>query len=111
MAKNKNDLGNLGLDATSAPAKKEEDKKAKNAKAKTAPKKKLNVAKYFRELISELKKVEWAPMRRTKNNEGVLAQTGTVLLVTLFFTIVITLFDAGFGELLKLFLQAATPVK
>lgn len=84
----------------------------KNAK-KGAPSKKGNVKKrksvgrFFRDIISELKKVEWAKFRSTKGNKGVLAQTGTVLLIVAVFIIFITAMDLGLSELLGLLIDAA----
>jgi len=60
------------------------------------------IAKLFREVISELKKVDWPPFKRTKNNPGVLPNLGIVLFVVLVFIVVITAFDVGLGALLKL---------
>ena len=88
-----------------APAK-EQNKKASGKKPNNGKKRK-SIAKVFRDIISELKKVSWASFKKTKDNSGVLGQTGVVLLVTLFFMIVIACFDTGLGQLLKLLLQAA----
>ena len=60
------------------------------------------MAKGFSGMISELKKVDWPSMKRTKNNPGVLANTGTVLFVVLFFLVIITAFDSGLLALLRL---------
>lgn len=113
MAKDNNKLSLPDIAVESEPAKAPEknpkDNRKKSNKANVKGKKKFSLARLFREVISELKKVEWAPLRRTKNNSGVIAQTGTVLIVVLFFLIVISLFDTGLGELLKLLLNAASP--
>ena len=80
-------------------------KKAKSGKkGKDANKQSFGakIAKMFREIISELKKVEWPSLKRTKNNPGVWANTGTVIIVVLFFLIVITAFDIGLLSLFKL---------
>jgi preprotein translocase subunit SecE len=60
------------------------------------------IAKFFREIISELKKVDWPPIKRTKNNPGVLVNTSIVLVVVAFFLVVITAFDFGLLALLRL---------
>ncbi len=73
-----------------------------NKKATNKPKFGAKIAKYFREIISELKKVEWPKLNRTKNNPGVWANTGTVLIVVLFFLVIITAFDLGLLALFKL---------
>ena len=88
-----------------APAK--EDKKVNNKTQKKPGKKRRSIGKFFRDIISELKKVSWASFKRNKDNSGVLGQTGVVLLVTLFFMVVIALFDTGLMQLLKLLLRAA----
>ncbi|MBR1746829.1 MAG: preprotein translocase subunit SecE [Clostridia bacterium] len=88
-----------------APAKESEKKVNKTSKKPT--KKRRSIGKFFRDIISELKKVSWASFKRNKDNSGVLGQTGVVLLVTLFFMVVIALFDTGLMELLKLLLNAA----
>ena len=90
----------------SAPAK-EQTKKTSGKKPANNNKKRKSVGKFFRDIISELKKVSWASFKRTKDNSGVLGQTGVVLLVTLFFMVVIAAFDTGLFELLKLLLNAA----
>ncbi|HKL73600.1 MAG TPA: preprotein translocase subunit SecE [Clostridia bacterium] len=80
-------------------------------KKKTAPKKNMrkrkSMGKFFRDIISELKKVEWAKFKTNKANSGVISQTGTVLIVVLFFTIIITAIDLGLTRLLTLLLSAA----
>ena len=89
----------------SAPAK--EQTKKTSGKKPANNKKRRSVGKFFRDIISELKKVSWASFKKTKDNSGVLGQTGVVLLVTLFFMVVIAAFDTGLLELLKLLLNAA----
>ena len=83
------------------------DNKKNAPTAKSNKKKHKNVGKFFRDIISELKKVEWAKFKKNKSNSGVIAQTSTVLVVVLFFMVVITAIDLGFTELLKLLLNAA----
>lgn len=79
-------------------------KSPKNGKGKNAKKSNFGpkIAKFFREIISELKKVEWPKLTRTKNNPGVWANTGTVVVVVLFFLVIITAFDIGLLSLFKL---------
>lgn len=81
----------------------------KPAKEKKAAKNKSNkpniwqkLQKVFREIISELKKVDWPPFKRTKNNPGVIANTSTVLVVVVFFLVIVTSFDFLLAFLLKL---------
>ena len=104
MAKNSPRLDMPEIEA--APAK--EQKKVNNKpNGKKPAQKRKSIGKFFRDIISELKKVSWASFKRNKDNSGVLGQTGVVLVVTLFFMIVIACFDAGLLELLKLLLNAA----
>ncbi len=70
---------------------------------------KFSLGRVFREMVSELKKVDWAPLKQTKNNNGVLTQTATVLVVVVFFLIIIALFDLGLTKLLGLLLESASP--
>jgi preprotein translocase SecE subunit len=92
------------VDAASAT----DDSKKKNVPTKKAnAKKRKNFSKFFRDIVSELKKVEWAKFKKNKSNSGVITQTSTVLVVVLFFTIVITAMDLGLTELLTLLLSAA----
>ena len=80
-------------------------KSGKKGKAANKPSFGAKIAKMFREIISELKKVEWPSLKRTKNNPGVWANTGTVIIVVLFFLIVITagtLWPLSFGFFAKM---------
>lgn len=90
----------------SVPAKDAGKRKAAPTKKNNA-KKRRNIGKFFRDIISELKKVEWAKFKKTKSNSGVISQTGVVLVVVLFFAVIITAIDLGFTEILKLLLNAA----
>lgn len=111
MARKELDLNrdSAALDASTESTNKKPAEKPKNQKnkkgAKQSPKFFQRIAKVFREMISELKKVDWPPFRRTKNNPGVLANLGIVVVVVLFFLIIITLFDMGLGALLRLLTQ------
>ena len=90
-----------------APAKASNQKVNTTGKSsKKTTKKRRSIGKFFRDIISELKKVSWASFKRNKDNSGVLGQTGIVLVVTLFFMVVITAFDAGLMALLNLLLNA-----
>lgn len=105
MAKNNPKLDLPEIEATPVKA---EDNKKKNAPSKKAGnKKRKSLGKFFRDIVSELKKVNWASFKKTKDNSGVLGQTGVVLVVTLFFMVIIALVDTGLGQLLKLLLNAA----
>ena len=111
MAKNNVELG-VNVDESVVEGQKNVANNEKSVKAQKSPKKnkansKLSnfgakIAKYFREIISELKKVDWPKLNRTKNNPGVWANTGTVVIVVLFFLIIITSFDIGLLSLFKL---------
>ena len=77
-------------------------KQPKKGKTESRPNIFKRIGKVFREMISELKKEEWPPFRRTKNNHGVWANFATVIIVVLFFLVVITAFDSGLLALLRL---------
>ncbi|MDR2266667.1 MAG: preprotein translocase subunit SecE [Christensenellaceae bacterium] len=107
------DLGQNLESQTAAPAKKttttaiasKNDKK--NVKAKSErPKLGQRLARVFREMISELKKVDWPAFRASKSKAGVLTNTITVLTLSLFFLIIITAFDFGLAALLKLLVSS-----
>ncbi len=104
MAKKETRLDLPDIEQTPVADKKEKEKKSapkKNAK------KRRSVGKFFRDIISELKKVTWGSFKKSKDNSSVQAQTGVVLVVTIFFMIVIALVDTGLAQLLKLILTAA----
>lgn len=108
MAKNK-----LRMDGSEQSGKKvnakANAKSKKNAK-ETAANVWKKIVKFFREIASELKKVEWPKMTKTKSNPGVLQNTAIVLVVVLFFLVVITAFDSGLLALLQLLRSAGTTV-
>lgn len=79
-------------------------KTKKNASKKSGGEK---FKRLLKEMVSELKKVSWPKFRKSKNNPGVLDQTGIVLVVVLFFTIIVSVFDLGLGQLLKLLVSGA----
>ena len=54
------------------------------------------MGKKFKDVFSELKKVSWPSFSK------VVKQTGVVLMVVVVFLVVITAFDFGLSELLKL---------
>ena len=102
MANNKLDLQMPNVEApeqkTTQPAatnKKGASKKGKRNIGKA-------IAKFFRDVFSELKKVTWAKFRSTKADKGVWAQLGTVLAIVAVFIILITAMDLGLSELLGL---------
>lgn len=80
-------------------------KSKKNAAAKKSGGQKFK--RLLKEMVSELKKVAWPKFKKSKNNPGVLDQTGVVLVVVLFFTVIVSLFDLGLGQLLKLLVSGA----
>ena len=91
-----------GFTATTEEAKKEREQEIKAKEAKKAKKKdgKPNFFKRLamktRDVFSELKRVTWPTFPK------VVKQTGVVLVVVLAFLVVITAFDSGLLELLKL---------
>ena len=107
------ELGTLNNDQldTASNNKKSKDvqrvqKKNEKGNKKSGGKEKRNagaaIKKFFRDLISELKKVSWGKMRSTKNNKGVLSQTGVVLLFVLIAIVILTCMDLGLTALLNL---------
>ncbi|MFA5450098.1 MAG: preprotein translocase subunit SecE [Clostridia bacterium] len=109
MAKNKLNLNVGDIEPAQTPKAPPPAKKKRNKQASktAAPSLWARIVKKFRETISELKKVDWPPFKRTKNNPGVLANTTTVLIVVLFFMIVVTAVDTGLGALLRLLTSQA----
>lgn len=112
------ELGTLNNDQLdNAPAKKNEPQKGRrvdNGKkvagktaAKSGRKGGAAIKKFFRDLVSELKKVSWGKMRSTKNNKGVLSQTGIVLLFVLIAIVILTAMDLGLTALLNLLIGIA----
>jgi preprotein translocase subunit SecE len=53
------------------------------------------VAKYYREIKAEFKKITWA------SRDEVYKTTGVVLTTVVLFTLILWLYDTGFGMLLK----------
>lgn len=88
-------------------AKQESAKAKKNTgKAKSGrPNIFQRIGKFFKDMLSELKKVDWPPMQKTKSNPGVLANLSTVLVVVLFFLVIMTAFDFGLTALMNLLLN------
>ncbi len=82
-------------------------KKAAPKKSVQRTKKKFNIAKKFREIISELKKVDWPPFKSTPQRNGVLQSTSTVLVMVLIFVIVVVAFDSGLLQVLSLLTRAS----
>lgn len=94
---------------SSEEPKKETQKASKNTKKNVSAKKSggKKIKRLLKEMISELKKVSWPKWKKSKNNPGVVDQTGVVLMVVLFFTLIVSLFDLGLGQLLKLLVAGA----
>jgi len=61
------------------------------------------IGRKFREIFLELKKVTWPSFGK------VVKETGVVLAVCLFFMVVITAFDLGLAELVRLVTSIGTP--
>ena len=91
-----------GFTATTAEAKKERELEIKAKEAKKAKKKDgkpgffKRIGLKFRDVFSELKRVSWPTFPK------VVKKTGVVLVVVLAFLVIITTFDTGLLELLKL---------
>ena len=90
----------LNEEVTEAPGKPAKSKKDKDAKPKEKkPGIFARIAKWFREMKSELKKVTWP------NKETVLKNTGTVLLCSLLIGACIWIFDGVAYSLVQLILS------
>ena len=76
--------------ASAKPAKSE--KKDKNKKPNIF----VRMGRKLKETFSELKRVTWPTLPKA------LKATGVVLVIVLIFTVFVTAFNYGFGELLKL---------
>ena len=91
-----------GFTATTEEAKKEREQEIKEKESKKAKKKDGKPGFFKRmgikikDVFSELKRVTWPTFPK------VVKQTGVVLVVVLAFLVVITAFDSGLLELLKL---------
>ncbi|GEM_PF-1228944 len=88
-------------------AKQAAPKKAAPKKSAQRAKKKFDIAKKFREVVSELKKVDWPPFKSTTQRSGVLQSTSTVLVMVLIFVVIVVAFDSGLLQLLSLLTQAS----
>ena len=87
----------LNEEVTEAPGKPAKSKKDKDAKPKEKkPGIFARIAKWFREMKSELKKVVWPSGKQLVNN------TVVVLVAVLIVGIIVCLFDLGAGELIGL---------
>ena len=90
-----------GFTATTEEAKKEREQEIKEKEAKRSKKSGKpgffkRVGQKIKDVFSELKRVTWP------NFPKVVKQTGVVLVVVLAFLVIITAFDTGLLELLKL---------
>ena len=91
-----------GFTATTEEAKKERDQEIKKQEAKKAKKKDgkpgffKRVGIKIKDTFSELKRVTWPTFPK------VVKKTGVVLVVVLAFLVIITAFDTGLLQLLKL---------
>lgn len=75
--------------------------KAVQSAATGKPKLSKRIAKTFKEMISELKKVNW-PKWKT-----VLSSTLVVIVIVLFFLLILMAMDTGLGKLLELLVKKA----
>lgn len=101
MDKNKS-LDNGGFISKGNPeARKEEKKSEKKVKKNKKPGFFKRIGSKIKDIFSELKKVSWPTFGK------VLKETGIVLAVVLVFLVVITAFDFGLDELLKLITGSA----
>lgn len=95
MAKKENAaLGNLAENSERA---KQQNKVKKEKKKSGKPGFFSRVGSKIKDVFSELKKVSWPTFGK------VVKKTGVVLIVVLLFLVVITAFDTGLTELVRLF--------
>ena len=95
MKKNKNATGDfIEVNEKETAVKQKEVKKAKQKSKKIGFFKRLGLK--IKDVFSEIKRVSWPTFPK------VVKQTGIVLVVVLTFLVVITAFDFGLMELLKL---------
>ncbi|MDE6372546.1 MAG: preprotein translocase subunit SecE, partial [Clostridia bacterium] len=78
----------------------EEDRPAKNKKDKKQSAG-ARIRKAFKEMFSELKKVNWPTAKKTASAFGI------VIVVVLFFLVIISAFDYGIMQLIKLLMDAS----
>ncbi len=76
-------------------------RKNKNNSGSEKPKLGKRIAKAFKEMISELKKVTWL------KGKAVAQSTLVVVVVVLFFLVILTAMDFGLGKLLELLVEKA----
>ncbi len=76
-------------------------KKKKDKKKSGKPNIFVRIGRFFKEMFSELKKVSWPDAKK------VFTQLGVVLLVVVIFLIIISAFDFGAAELLRLLVSNA----
>ena len=76
-------------------------RKNKNNSGSEKPKLGKRIAKAFKEMISELKKVTWL------KGKAVAQSTLVVVVVVLFFLVILTAMDFGLGKLLELLVAKA----
>jgi preprotein translocase subunit SecE len=92
--KNKKDANGADFVSTEQPKTQKEVNKAKKKDKKPGFFKRIGLK--LKDVFSELKKVNWPTFSK------VVKQTGIVLAVVLIFLVIITAFDFGLYELLKL---------
>ena len=94
-------LKDADLGSASAVAKNAKDGKGQKNKKDKKQSRSVKVRKTFKEMFSELKKVNWPTAKKTAVSFGI------VIVVVLFFLVVISAFDYGIMQLIKLLMNAS----
>ena len=92
-------LKDADLSSQNVNVKKDKNNKGKNKKEKKQGSGKVRRA--FKEMFSELKKVSWPTAKKTASSFGI------VIVVVLFFLVIISAFDYGIMQLIKLLMDAS----
>ena len=91
----------LSASNSNAVAKEVKGGKGKNNNKKEKKVSGAKIRKTFKEMFSELKKVNWPTAKKTA------ASFGIVIVIVLFFLVVISAFDYGIMQLIKLLMDAS----
>ena len=94
-------LKDADLSSKSVPSQKTKGDKGQKNKKDKKPSLGARMRRAFKEMFSELKKVNWPTAKKTA------ASFGIVIVVVLFFLIIISAFDYGIMQLIRLLMDAS----
>lgn len=94
-------LKNADFSSSNAVAKDVKGGKGQKNKKDKKPSAGARIRKAFKEMFSELKKVNWPTAKKTASAFGI------VIVIVLFFLVVISAFDYGIMQLIKLLMDAS----